>query len=58
MEECKKELMDYITFAQFQGRTLEEIYERMVHAVQTHNAFNDNDDKILYVNCISDYNKK
>lgn len=51
--------MDYIEeFSQFQGRTLEEIYEKMVHAAQTHNAFSDNDDRILYVKRISDYKPK
>ena len=55
MEKCKKELIDYIEeFPQFEGNTLEEIYDKMVHAVQAYNAINDSEDKILYVNCITD----
>ena len=55
MDECKKELVDYIEeFPQFEVNTLEEIYDKMVQAIQSHNALND-DDKMLCVGCIHGY---
>lgn len=53
MEKCKKGLVDCIAeFSQFEANTLEEIYQKMVRAIQTHNALNDAGDKMSYVNCI------